>query len=146
MLVAPRDAPDGPGPQDLVVEDIQLAQNKTYEMAISLDNTIEGESITEEIEEEAEEHQFFFGWTGDVFTDPMGDGNIDNSLDPLNYNDADENGNPVGLSTEWTTSSSSLTGGTFTVRLQHQPDIKTSTTGANDGDTDFDLEFVLNIQ
>ena len=36
--------------------------------------------------------------------------------------------------------------GTFRVRLQHQPGIKTDATGANDGDTDFDLTFVLNVE
>ena len=35
--------------------------------------------------------------------------------------------------------------GTFTVQLQHQPDVKTATSGANDGDTDFALTFNLNI-
>ena len=37
-------------------------------------------------------------------------------------------------------------GGSFTVRLQHQPDVKTATSGSNDGDTDFALTFALNIQ
>ena len=44
------------------------------------------------------------------------------------------------------TSTTPLTVGTFTVRLQHQPGVKTATSGANDGDTDFNLQFVLNIQ
>ena len=39
-----------------------------------------------------------------------------------------------------------LSRGTFTVRLKHQPDVKTSTSGANDGETDFSLLFALNIQ
>ena len=38
---------------------------------------------------------------------------------------------------------SAVSAGTFTVRLQHQPDVKTATSGTNDGDTDFELQFVL---
>ncbi len=73
---------------------------------------------------------------------------IDTSSDPLNYIDSDANGNAVavGLSTNWTTSSIQLIGGSFRVRLQHQPDVKTASSGSNDGDTDFDLSFVLNIE
>jgi len=58
----------------------------------------------------------------------------------------DGNGNPLGLSTSWTTGSNNLADGTFTIRLQHQPDVKSATSGASDGDTDFELKFVLNIQ
>lgn len=105
-----------------------------------------GENIGDEILEEDEEHQIFFSFSNNAFANPIGNGNIDNSTDPLNYNDSDANGNPVGLSTNWTTSSSQLSGGVFTVRLQHQPDIKSSSSGATDGDTDFELQFVLNIQ
>ena len=72
--------------------------------------------------------------------------NIDAAADPLNYNDMDENGNPVGLNTTWTTSGTAISAGSFTVRLQHQPDEKTATSDANTGDTDFELTFVLNIQ
>ena len=64
----------------------------------------------------------------------------------MNYNDADENGNPVGLSSAWTTAGTASSEGSFTVRLQHQPDVKTATSGSNDGDTDFELTFALNIQ
>jgi len=120
--------PDGPGPQDLTVEDISLAQDKTYEMSITLENTIEGEDITEEIREEDEDHLFLFGWTGDVFTAPMGDGNIDNRADAVNYNDQDSNGLPVGLSTNWTVSAESATG-TLRIVLKHQPELKSAEQG-----------------
>ena len=142
-IVAEATDPDGPGPQDLVVEDINLAQDKTYEMSISLENTMEGEDITEEIQEEAEEHQFFFGWTGDVFTDPTGDGNIDNQADPVNYNDQDSNGLPLGLSTNWTVGAEGGSG-TLRIVLKHQPDIKSATTSVNDGGTDIDITWNIN--
>ena len=141
--------PDGVGVQELVIIDtINLDVNKTYTLTYEIFNNLEtpGEDIGAEILEEDNEHQFFFSFSNNAFSNPTGDGNIDNGTDPLNYNDIDGNGNPVGLSTSWTTSGTQLSLGEFRVRLQHQPDVKTSTSDVNDGDTDFDLSFVLNIQ
>jgi hypothetical protein len=141
--------PDGIGVEALeILGPIHLDGNKTYTLTLEIMNNLEdpGESITEEIEEEDQEHQLFFGFSNDAFSDPMGDGNMDNTADQINYNDTDANGNPVGLSTNWSTEESQVSSGTFTVRLQHQPDLKTASSGATDGDTDFELQFVLNIQ
>jgi hypothetical protein len=142
--------PDGTGIQELQILDaITLAADTeytlTYEILNALDPT-DIENIGNEILEEDNEHQFFFSFTENVFANPTGNGNIDAAADPINYNDADENGNPVGLSSAWTTSSTASSGASFTVRLQHQPDVKTATSGSNDGDTDFALTFALNIQ
>ena len=112
-------------------------------MSITVENTIEGEDITEEIREEDEEHMFFFGWTGSVFSDPIGDGNIDNRPDPVNYNDQDSNGLPLGLSTNWTTAAS-MSSGTLRVILKHQPDIKSDVSGVSDGGTDIDITWNIN--
>ncbi|MEM8889329.1 MAG: T9SS type A sorting domain-containing protein, partial [Bacteroidota bacterium] len=134
--------PDGPGPLSLEVDSVvNLVENTEYEMQIELFNSIEGEDITEEIEEEDNEHQFFFEWTGDLFTDPTGNGNADNRNDTIRYNDFDENGLPVGLSTQWTTSMS--VSGDFRVVLKHQPGIKTDMTTIADGGTDIDLTWTL---
>ncbi len=135
--------PDGPGPQDIEVENINLIENTTYDLAITVENTIEGEDITEEIREEDDEHQFFFGWTGDIFSDPTGNGNIDNSTDPVNYNDQDDNGLPLGLSTTWTTSAA-MGSGTFRIALKHQPGIKSATSTFSDGGTDIDITWSIN--
>ena len=138
--------PDGAGVQELqVLGSIDLAANTAYTLTMVIENCLESpcELMNEEIEEEAAEHQFFFAFTEGAFTNPTGNGNIDNASDPIVYNDTDGNGNPVGLNTSWTTSGASS--GTFTVQLQHQPDVKTATSGANDGDTDFALTFNLNI-
>ena len=138
--------PDGAGIQELqVLGTINLAANTEYTLTMVIENCLESpcELMNEEIEEEDDEHQFFFAFTNDVFTSPAGNGNIDSASDPLNYNDADGNGNSLGLNTSWTTGSAS--NGTFTVQLQHQPDVKTATSGATDGDTDFALTFNLNI-
>lgn len=154
VITASAQDPDGEGAQDLVVQDeITLAVDTQYTLTFEIFNNLEtpGEDIGEEIEGEDDEHQIFFSFTADAFDSPLGNGNIDTASDPINYNDEDSvaqdgSGNPVGLSTSWTTPTTGTTGGAFTVRLQHQPDIKTDATGANDGDTDFNLTFVLNIQ
>ncbi|MEL7119341.1 MAG: T9SS type A sorting domain-containing protein, partial [Bacteroidota bacterium] len=143
-LVARAQDPDGEGVLGLeVIENIELEQNTTYELQIELLNTVADEVVTEEIMEEDDEHQFFFAWTDGLFADPMGNGNIDNRDDAVNYNDFDGNNNPLGLSTTWTTSSELLQG-TFTVLLKHQPDVKTDMSTSDDGETDFRLEFGFN--
>ncbi len=154
VVRASAEDPDGEGIQELVVlDEITLAVDTQYTLTFEIFNNLEtpGEDIGEEILGEDDEHQFFFSFTADAFDSPAGNGNVDTASDPINYNDEDSvaqdgSGNPVGLSTSWTTPVTGITGGTFTARLQHQPDIKTATTGANDGDTDFNLTFVLNIQ
>lgn len=150
VIMAKAKDPDGEGIQELQVLDaITLSTDTQYTLTYEILNALDPndvEDIGEEILDEDHEHQFFFSFTEGAFTSPTGNGNIDTASDPLNYNDEDENGDPVGLSTSWTTSSTTSAGGAFTVRLQHQPDVKTSTTGSQDGDTDFNLTFVLNIQ
>ena len=142
--------PDGTGIQELQILDaITLAGDTEYTLTYEILNALDPadiEDIGDEILEEDNEHQFFFSFTENVFADPTGNGNIDAAADPINYNDEDENGNPVGLSSTWTTSSTASSGASFTVRLQHQPDVKTASSGSNDGDTDFALTFALNIQ
>jgi hypothetical protein len=142
--------PDGTGIQELEILDaITLAADTEYKLTYEILNALDPsdvENIGDEILEEANEHQFFFSFTENVFANPTGDGNIDAAADPINYNDDDENGNPVGLSTTWTTTSTASSEKSFTVRLQHQPDVKTATSRSNDGDTDFELTFDLNIE
>lgn len=144
---------DGIGVQELEVLDaINLQIDQTYTLTFEITNALDPndpEDVGEEILEEAAEHQFFFSFSSDAFVDPTGNGNIDNiasGTEAINYQDNDDNGNPVVLETTWTTSSNVLSGGTFTARLQHQSDVKTSTSGVTDGDTDFELQFSLNVQ
>ena len=150
VVTASAQDPDGTGIQELQILDaITLAADTEYTLTYEILNALDPadiEDIGSEILEEDNEHQFFFSFTENVFANPTGNGNIDAAADPINYNDADENGNPVGLSSTWTTSSTASSGASFTVRLQHQPDVKTATSGSNDGDTDFALTFALNIQ
>jgi hypothetical protein len=147
-VVATASDPDGEGPLDLMINGpIDLLESTDYDLSIKVENKIEGEDITEEIMEEDDEHMFFFSWTDEVFTSPAGDGNIDNRDDPVNYNDFDENSLPVGLSTSWTTECvEENVSGKFRLVLKHQPDIKSATSTAEDGGTDLDLEWDINVE
>ena len=150
---------DGEGVGELeVLDTINLDAGKTYELTFEIlnehhdededeeedEDEHEGEDIGAEIADEADEHQVFFGFTNNAFTNPTGEGNIDDAAGEVNYNDEDANGNPLGLSTNWTTGSAS--DGKFRVVLMHQPDgIKSANSTAQNGDADFDLEFDLKI-
>ena len=140
-VVAVASDPDGPGPLDIAVGEIRLDESTEYDLSIKVENTIEGEDITEEILEEAADHLFLFGWTENIFSDPTGDGNLDNRNDPVNYNDTDINGYPLGLSTSWTTAAG-MSSGSFRLVLKHQPDgLKTANSGIEEGGTDLDLSW-----
>ena len=100
--------------------------------------------MTEEVEEEGHEHLFYFSWTNDVFSDPSGDGNIDNRADAINYGDEDVNGLPLGLETVWTSGPPSS--GEFRIVLKHQPDLKTATSESTIGETDVDITFPIKVE
>ena len=146
-VIARAQDPDGEGPLDLVIlDEIQLLESTEYTLSITLSNEIAGEDITEEISSEADEHMFFFAFSDEVMQSPSGDGNIDNRQDPINYLDFDENELPLGLSTRWVTACTDETiSGMFQLILKHQPDIKTTTSGINDGSTDLDLIFSITL-
>ena len=137
---------EGPGGINFEYDVINLDINTTYDLSIMVENSEEGENITEEIEEEDDEHMFFFSFTEDIFSDPAGNGNVDNRSDDINYNDQDADGNPVGLATTWTTAGTSSSNGDFQVILKHQPDgIKTATSTSTDGESDIELTWTINI-
>ena len=142
--------PDGEGVQNIVVDGpINLVVNKTYTLSVELINGLAEPTepeydITAEVEEEGDEHMFFFAWTNNVFSDPAGNGNVDNRADDVNYNDTDDNGLPLGLSTTWT-SVGSAASGTFRIMLKHQPDLKSASSTSSTGETDLDLNFTINV-
>jgi hypothetical protein len=100
--------------------------------------------VTAEVEEEKDEHMFFFAWTGNTFSDPTGNGNVDNRSDAVNYDDLDSKSLPLGLETSWTTINATGSG-TFQVILKHQPSLKSATTTSTDGETDLDVTFNLTV-
>lgn len=149
-LVVSATDPDGEGVQNIAVDGpIDLAAGTQYVLTIDLINALvavgqPGYSITDEVEEEGQEHLFFFGWTSGVFQTPTGDGNIDHRADEVDYVDLDAGGLPIGLITTWT-SAAATTSGTFRIILKHQPGTKTPTSDSSTGETDLDLTFTVNI-
>lgn len=145
--------PDGEGVQDIKIDGpINLVKGTTYTLSLELYNelyksTEEGYNISDEVAEEADEHQFFFEWTDGVFANPTGNGNIDNKSDPVNYGSSlDSKGLPLGLTTSWTTSAAASSGAkSFRILLKHQPEIKATTATSADGESDLDLSFTIAI-
>ena len=142
--------PDGEGVQDVQVDGaIKLEATKRYSLSLTLANGLVKPSdpeydVTEEVAAEGDEHIFFFSWTNDIFSDPSGNGNIDNRSDDVNYQDEDTNGLPLGLETSWTPGAASS--GEFRVVLKHQPDLKSATSESGIGETDLDLTFTVNVE
>jgi hypothetical protein len=128
---------DGDGGDAPVIVNGTLAANTTYAGALSLLNETEtpAESISEEVEEEADEHQFFFSVSGVDAT--------------VSYADADGNGNPIGLAS--TVVAGAVSSGTLIITLRHEP--AKSASGVSDGDitnaggeTDIEVTFDVTVQ
>lgn len=137
--------PDGEGPQSFEIPKITLLSNTTYTLSLDIENTQTGDIITDEIQEEGAEHMFYFDWTEGIFTNPSGNGNVDNRDDPVIYNDQDELSLPIGLKTTWNTADLSPLGAYFRILLKHQPGVKTSSSSATVGETDIDLKWEIEI-
>ena len=109
---------DGPDPAVITVSSA-LAVNTTYDGSLLLLNETESpaEEINEEIEEEDDEHQFFY--------------QASNAVATFAYADFDGNGNPVGLEFTLTTAATA-SAGNFTITLRHEP--SKSAEGVSDGE------------
>lgn len=129
---------DGDGGNDPVITFDTLEEGKTYKASLSFLNEIEDptENITEEIEEEAQEHQ--------VFLVPS-----DSSAMTIIYMDNDGAGYPLGIKSQFTTKK----WGDYTLQviLRHQPDKNAE--GVSDGDptnaggeTDIEVNFSVYIR
>lgn len=128
---------DGDGGNAPVITSESLAANTTYFGTLTFKNqsVTPEEDITEEIQEEAEEHQIFYATTLDGTT--------------ITYNDSDSDNNPIGLSTTFNTGDAGS--GTLTITLRHEPN--KLATGVMDGDltnaggeTDIEVQFDFDIQ
>lgn len=109
---------DGPDPAVITVSSA-LAVNTTYDGSLLLLNETESpaEEINEEIEEEDDEHQFFY--------------QASNAVATFAYADFDGNGNPVGLEFTLTTAATA-SAGNITITLRHEP--SKSAEGVSDGE------------
>lgn len=110
-----------------------LTAGSTYTGAMQLWNATENpvESINEEIEEEAEDHEFFYTSTVTGLT--------------IAKTDVDGNGNPVGLETTLTTNAAGA--GTITVILKHEPTKPNDNTASGaGGSTDVEVTYNVTVQ
>jgi len=125
---------DGDGPNvPVVTVSGDLATGVTYNGVIVLLNETEtpAEDITQEVEGEDEEHQFFY--------------TVGSGLDVTTaYTNFDGNGNPLG--TEFTLTVGAVSSGALTFTLRHEP--TKPNTGLSDagGETDIEATFNLTIQ
>jgi hypothetical protein len=154
-IIATATDPDGEGVQNISTDGPINLPVGTYTMQLDLINGLADPNssdyhVTTEVAKEGDEHQFFFSWTNNAFSDPSGNGNIDGRNDPLNYtggtNSRDANGRPLGITTTWTTAGNATAGATFRVLLKHQPGLKSDTSDSSTGETDLDVSFTLNVK
>ncbi|MDA0880211.1 MAG: type 1 periplasmic binding fold superfamily protein [Bacteroidetes bacterium] len=125
---------DGDGPNAPVVTvSGSLATGVTYSGTIVLLNETVNppENITEEVEEENLDHQFFYTLGGglDVTTA---------------YSNFDDNGNPLG--TEFTLTAGTESSGTLTFTLRHEPTKPNTGLGDAGGETDIAATFNVVVQ
>ena len=113
-----------------------LVTGSVYSGSVEIfnDSTLPGINITDEIEAEAEDHQFFY--------------TINGLHASIEYADQDDNGFPVGLMT--TLSAAGPGNGSIVITLRHQPDKDAA--GVSDGDiqhaggeTDIQVSFPVTI-
>jgi hypothetical protein len=125
---------DGDGPDAATVTvSGSLSANTTYDGSIILLNETESpaENITEEIEEEDLDHQFFY--------------TVGSGLDvAAEYGDADSEGNPLGLSFILNTGVASSGGLTFTLR--HEPNKPNTGLENAGGETDIEVTFDVTVE
>lgn len=128
---------DGPNPPVINVSG-NLSVNKTYSGSLSILNetTSPAEDITEEIEAEADDHQFFF----------TASNNIGTTAYALPF---DSNGKPVGTNFTFTTTAAAT--GSLTVVLRHLPNKNAENVAAGDitnagGETDIQVTFPIVVE
>ncbi len=124
---------DGAGGNAPVIETLSLKTGIVYTGTIELRDDINEEDITGEIEEEADEHQFFYTVSGDVT------GQIS-----ITITDTDSNDLPVGLEfTVEVTAEAGLTG-MLNIILGHFDDVvKDGTTLSPETDVDVDIDIII---
>lgn len=124
---------DGPGGTAPVITVLNLRANVTYTGVIEfLDESQPAtpENITEEIEEEGEDHEIFYVVSGANLT--------------VTSRNTDNNGLALGTSANFASGASST--GTLKVVLKHKPGSKAANDPVTKGETDIDADFPLQIQ
>ena len=118
---------DGPNPPVVIVSG-NLAAGTSYNGTILLLNETVNppENVTEEVDEENLEHQFFYTLGGDL--------NV-----TTEYENFDTDGNPLG--TELMLLAGEASSGTLTLTLRHEPNKPNTGLADADGETDIEVTF-----
>ncbi len=121
---------DGEGGNPPVIDNISLLANANYELTLEFLNESVNppEDITEEIEEEADDHLVIFKKSTSI--------NIS-----FNITDRDSKNLPVGLKS--TVATGAISNGTITVLLKHQPGVKNGQEAP--GSVDYEVTFNVNL-
>ncbi len=125
---------DGDGPGELVTTmSGSFSESTQYQGAVRFLNETEtpAEEITDEVLEEADEHQVFYTTTEGL--------NIQTT-----YEDQDSQGNPLGLQITLTTGAASE--GSLTVTLRHEPVKPNDGLDSAGGETDITTTFDVTIE
>ncbi|MCB0663978.1 MAG: hypothetical protein KDC24_14625 [Saprospiraceae bacterium] len=119
---------DGIGGIAATIDTIVLAPNTTYALTLEVldESKTPVENITEEIEEEDEDHLFLF--------------QDDNNVLSITTIDTDANGDPVGLENTVVTSAGT---GNLTISLKHQSD---KANPNNTGETDIEVTMPYKVE
>lgn len=129
---------DGDGPDaPVVTASGNFTAGTAYNGTVTFLNELSNPAgnITEEIEEEGEDHQIFYQQNG---------------LGTFTYNDTDANGKPIGVAFTYTAASAPATG-TLTVTLRHLPNKSGANVAAGDitnagGGTDAEVTYAVTVQ
>jgi hypothetical protein len=129
--------PDGDGGNAPVITADALPTGRAYVLSLTVldESGSSPVNLTNQIQAEADEHQFFFAVQGANLT--------------VSYSDQDANGKPLGLVNLAISGASST--GSLTVGLRHQPDKNAAGVSDGDitnagGDTDIEVVFPVTIQ
>ena len=123
---------DGPNPPSVTVSG-NLSANTTYTGSITFLNELESpaEDITEEVEEEDDEHQVIFVSSGVA----------------LSVSDLNKDGNGNDLGTQFSLSTAAAGSGTLRIVLRHEPTKPNDGTLAGaGGETDIDVSFNVTVE
>ncbi|MDA9572190.1 hypothetical protein N9R44_02365 [Flavobacteriaceae bacterium] len=116
---------------------IVLQSNTQYQVAVSfLDESdpADVEDITEEVKEEADEHQLFYEFSGVSLDFSSADSDV-----------LDSNNNPLNVNSVWNTNASGS--GTVRLYLIHEPLTKNSSNRSGfGGETDVEVDFTIVVQ
>jgi hypothetical protein len=123
--------PDGDGGNAPTETDtVKLRANTSYKLAVRFldeSDASDVEDITEEVQEEADEHLVCYSVHGGT---------------TVTITDKDGNNLDLGLAADVTTTDAAA--GTFTISLKHQPEVKNGSCDV--GETDVEVRFALEVE